>query len=111
MKKILYILFASLIVLTGCNKKEQTENGYNEKKLKDILIKYAKSVYESDSFPNKEPSKNVYILELKVIKSIGKDTSMFVGKDGKACNENKTYATFKILDAGKYEYDAILDCG
>ncbi len=62
MKKIIGV-FVILILVTGCGTKKEETNEFDEQKLKDKLIEYAKSVYESDSFPNKEPSENVYLLD------------------------------------------------
>lgn len=109
MKKIL-VIFVILLLVTGCGEKKEEKSEYDEQKLKDKLIEYAKSVYESDSFPNKEPSDNVYILNLAEMTSIGKDTSMFVNENKEKCNDKETYATFRIVDIEKYEYDAFVKC-
>ncbi len=109
MKKILGI-FVFLLLVTGCGEKKEEKIEYDEQKLKDILIEYAKSVYESDSFPNKEPSNNIYRLDLAEMTAIGKDTSMFINEDKEKCDEKETYATFRIIDTEKYEYDAFVKC-
>lgn len=97
-----------LTILTGCDK--QDKKLYSDQQLKNTLIEYGQSVYESDSFPNKVPSDNIYTMNLVTLESIEKDISMFLNRK---CDKEETRIELKIVSEEeniRFLYSPILEC-
>lgn len=107
MKKYIIIICLIMAVI-GCSR-EKKELISNET-LKETIIKYGREVYESESFKNKEPSENIYTMNLKTLDKINKDITIFLKRN---CNVDNTRVELRIVATNndiKFYYSPILDC-
>lgn len=113
-KGILIICIISILLFTGCNKKEQNNDNtittnktgtfFFVSSFSDVLLSYGNEIFDKKEYLNYKTGDNEYYISLANLKELGYETRMFVNeKTYKECDSQKTGITMKVTEDGTYD--------
>ena len=120
-KGILIICIISILLFTGCNKKEQNNDNtittnktgtfFFVSSFSDVLLSYGNEIFDKKEYLNYKKGDNEYYISLVNLKELGYETRMFVNdKTYKKCDSEKTGITMKITEDGTYDISVSAYC-
>ncbi len=120
-KGILIICIISILLFTGCNKKEQNNDNtittnktgtfFFVSSFSDVLLSYGNEIFDKKEYLNYKTGDNEYYISLANLKELGYETRMFVNeKTYKECDSQKTGITMKVTEDGTYDISVSAYC-